>query len=68
MTQLPIYCINAIRQRKGLEEDDTSKDDEILLMTPMDRLRDVCGWYLGDSTWADAFVDWARDCGMEVME
>lgn len=37
-------------------------------MSPHDRLEEVIGWHLGDPSWAGAFVIWAQDCGMRVVQ
>ena len=35
-------------------------------MLPISKLRCVCGLELGDASWADTLIDWARDCGMKI--
>ncbi len=60
--------ISEMRQRLGLKEDDDSRDVLIEEMTPEQRLRLICGWHLGDSEWAETFLDWARDAGYEITE
>ncbi len=37
--------VEAMRQRLGLEKDDTSCDAEIEQMDPMERVRLIVGWY-----------------------
>lgn len=60
----PKYIMRYLRQRKGLDENDTT-DDSILSGTePLDALREVCAWNLGDRGWADQFMTWAIDCGV----
>ena len=58
--------IYAMRQRLGLEEGDTSRDNDIENMDPHQRLRLICGWYLGDPSWASTVIEWAKDAGFEV--
>jgi hypothetical protein len=58
--------IGDMRQRLGLEEDDASRDAQIEAMPPMERLKLVCGWHLGDPGWAGHFLDWARDAGFKI--
>lgn len=53
-----------MRQRLGLEGDDTSFDLEIDRRVPFDRLRLICGWYLGDNGWADTFKEWCASQGI----
>jgi hypothetical protein len=54
----------AIRGRLGVEEDDPSKDEEILRMTPLQRVRLIAGWELGDEGWADTFKSWFEGQGL----
>jgi hypothetical protein len=58
----------AVRQRLGLDADDTSRDAEIESTAPMKLLRDVCGWHIGDPAWADSFIEWAKGCGFDVTQ
>jgi hypothetical protein len=60
--------IHDMRQRLGLEPNDESRDDYIKSKTPMQRLRMLCGWHLGDENWASNFVEWAKDAGFDVKE
>jgi hypothetical protein len=55
-----------IRQVLGLDETDTSRDEEIDRMEPRKALRLCCQWELGDPYWADTFEFWAKSCGLEV--
>lgn len=56
--------VGELRQRLGLEEDDPSRDDYILSLTPMRRVRMLSGWTLGDETWAETFQDWCNSQGI----
>jgi hypothetical protein len=60
--------IGKMRQRLGLEPEDTSRDDYIDKMTPHERLRLICGWELGYGEWADSFIGWAKDAGFKISE
>ena len=60
--------IGDMRQRLGLEEDDTRRDDEIEKMSPRDRFRLLCGWHLGHPNWAHTILDWAKDAGLKISE
>ena len=40
----PEHIVKCIRQRLGLEEDDTSRDEEISLMTPPEVFEEVLEW------------------------
>ena len=61
-----IGYIEDIRRRIGILEDDTSCDDEILKMEPMERVRKLCGWNLGDEGWADSFHSWLESQGLWI--
>lgn len=58
--------IEEMRQRLGVEAADTTKDSMIEKMTPEGRLRLLCGWRLGDPSWASSFLDWAEDAGFKI--
>jgi len=62
------FYIGAMRGNLGLEETDTSRDEEIEKMTPERRLQLVCGWHLGDRSWAGTVIAWARDCGFKIEQ
>lgn len=57
-----------IRQRSGLEENDTSHDEELNARSPRAKLHDIVGWELGDGSWADSFLYWAKECGYKIEE
>lgn len=40
----PEYIMKVLRQRRGLEEDDTRLDEEFNLMTPPEVLEEVLEW------------------------
>ena len=63
---MTIGYMKELRQRLGLEEDDISKDDDIKSMDSMDRVRMLCGWELGDTSWCDVFLGWMRSQGLNV--
>lgn len=63
---MAFHYIKEMRQRLGLEEDDTSRDAEIEDMTPIRRFNLLCGWYLGDIAWAQTIIDWQRDAGFTI--
>ena len=60
--------IEQMRQRLGLGPGDESRDTEIEKMSPMDRLRLLCGWHIGDPNWAQSFMNWATDSGFKIVE
>jgi len=57
-----------IRQRLGLDEADTSKDDMILKMDPLRRVAKIAGWYLGDEEWAYTFKRWCESQGLYMTK
>lgn len=60
------FYIEDMRQRLGLEPDDASRDDYIESLQPIERLKMLCGWHIGDPSWAHAFIAWAEDAGFSV--
>lgn len=56
--------VEEMRQRLGLDEDDKSRDAEIVAMTPIERVRLLAGWRLGSSEWADTFADLFQSQGL----
>lgn len=62
MEQIPY--IEEMRQRLGLDENDTSKDVFIEEMDPLERVRLIAGWYLGDGSWADTFMEYFQSQGI----
>lgn len=63
---MTFHYIKEMRQRLGLEEDDPKRDAEIEDMAPMRRFALLCGWFLGDPSWATTVVEWARDAGLKI--
>lgn len=59
-----IWNVEAIRQRLGLDENDTSRDSYILEMSPMERVRLIVGWYHGSEYWADTYVGYFESQGI----
>jgi len=55
--------MESLRQRRGLDEDDASMDDEIKKMPPAEIVRELSAWELGDSSWADTFASWMQEAG-----
>jgi hypothetical protein len=64
----PEYILQKIRQRHDYDIKDKSHDVEFEKMSPLEKLRSVSCWELGDDDWADQFIDWAKDCGFEIKE
>ena len=56
--------IDAMRQRLGLKQDDTSKDGDIEKMQPIERVRLIVGWYHGNGLWADTYKEYFESQGI----
>jgi hypothetical protein len=67
MSNTPDYIKTKLRQRMGLEKNDSSNDDDIEKMTADEKFSEVIGWELGYSTWAAQLLEWAKDCGLEII-
>ena len=59
-----IGYIEEIRQRMGLDENDTSADEEIEYMEPMERVRLLAGFYHGNDDWADTWKEYFESQGI----
>jgi hypothetical protein len=56
--------VEEMRERLGLEPDDTSSDDEIVSMSPLKRVELLAGWHLGDPSWTETFKYWCESQGI----
>ena len=65
---MPDYIMEILRQRSGLDATDTSEDERLLALSPQEKFDKVCGWNLGDPSWARLVLRWAKDCGFEIQE
>lgn len=64
----PKDIMEALRQRKDLEPDDTSRDDEISLMSPNEVFEEVLGWD-GLCNYAYKIKRWIKDIyGIDLNE
>lgn len=66
VASIPESAMIDIRQRNGLEEDDTSQDDYFNKRDPRENLADLIGWHIGDSSWLRRFESWAEACGLKL--
>ena len=64
----PTYIMEILRQQAGLKKDDESKDNVLSNTKPMDALRARVAYRFGYAEWADDFIRWAKDCGLEIVE
>lgn len=65
--EIPRYLMEKLRQKIGLEKDDTSLDDVILARRPEENLREVCAWEIGSPSWVGTFMSWAADLGIKEV-
>jgi hypothetical protein len=56
----PEYIMKKLRQREGLEEDDTSKDNELNQLSPSTAFSEVCDWE-GLQGYASTIKGWIED-------
>ena len=56
----------ALRGRRGLEENDTSQDGEIMAMSPENQVQQIVAWEFGDSSWANWFATVVRVTGANI--
>ncbi len=64
--RLPEQILTILREREGLEWNDTSNDVHFNNMTPRKAFQEMCIWEFGSSTYAGWFITTARDCGFTV--
>lgn len=68
MSTTPAHIMKTLRQRNGIAADDTSFDAELDAMPPLQKLRAVAAWELGSPDWADQFITWATQCGIQITD
>jgi hypothetical protein len=56
--------IKVLREYSELEEDDSSQDEMLLALPPMERMEMIAGWHLGDPSWANQFKQWFENQGL----
>lgn len=54
------YILKMLRQRRNLEEDDTSKDEELNKMSPSTAFAEVCSWE-GLNSYDHTIKGWIKD-------
>lgn len=59
-----IGYLEEIRRSINVDQYDTSADYEIVNMRAFDRVKLLCGWYLGDPYWATRFKDICASQGL----
>lgn len=57
----PEYILRYLRQRQGLEENDTSMDDGLNAMPPKNAFRDVLEWHGMIGGWDSLIIGWIKD-------
>ena len=53
---IPLNVLEALRNRLGEDENDTSNDERISGLSPKEMLAEYCGWHLGD-----------RNCAYDII-
>ena len=61
-------AMRILRQREGLESNDTSLDEKIQKFPPKYALAEICGWEFGDPRWAETFEEWCNLVGLKIVE
>lgn len=59
--KIPDNLLEKLRQRRGLDGADASKDSEIHKMSPAEMVREAVAWDLGYAEWADTIAEYMRD-------
>jgi hypothetical protein len=57
-----------LRQRFGLNPDDTKKDAEILKLTPVEVVQECTAWQIGDPGWANQIAQWMKAAGAKPQD
>lgn len=65
--KFPEYIMKYLRQRRGLEEDDCSEDNEINSYSSDEALEEVCNWE-GLIGYASTIKRWIEDIYGVVLE
>jgi hypothetical protein len=56
--------VEEMRQRLGLSPDDTSADKELEATPPLQRVKLISGWVLGDPMWVNSFKIYFESQGL----
>lgn len=58
-----------LRGRLNLKPDDTSRDNDILSMSPVEIVRECTAWQLGDPYWATMIASWIKitECNVDDL-
>ncbi|EMM5100298.1 hypothetical protein ACK249_003644 [Pseudomonas aeruginosa] len=62
----PPEILKMLRQREGLDANDSSKDDALDALTPDEKFRNVIAWQFGDGAWSGTILSWAAQCGVQL--
>jgi hypothetical protein len=65
---IPLHIIEILRQRKNLDSNNNSKDEQILKMQPAAMVRECVAWELGYPSWADYFAKLMKDCNSKLED
>ena len=68
METYPEYIMEKIRQRRGLDLDDLSEDEDIMAMSPDDAFDACCAWE-GFIGWGPSIRAWIEDIyGIDLQD
>ena len=61
--------MRVLRQRRNLDADNTSQDDDIIMMPPAQKVMEAVEWLLGDRYWAYRIAAIMKDaeCGVDEL-
>lgn len=65
---VPPGLLGVLRQRRGLDKDDSSQDDVIAKLTPRQMVEEVCTWFSGSPAWASDISRWMREAGVQPKD
>ena len=58
---IPEYLLQKIRRVNGLEENDTSKDNEFNNKSVDENFADIIQWEFGDRRWGEVILKWINE-------
>jgi hypothetical protein len=61
-------ALQTLRERRGLEPEDSSQDEQIQKMTEKKALEEILAWHLGSRGWLDQIELWAGRCGLKIVK
>ena len=65
---IPEHLMKPLRERLGLDENDTSRDGIINNRPAITNLEELCAWEFGDPSWARWFIKRMDDLGIKTIK